>query len=182
MSLYRTNNTLHYLSPFSASQTFERSKRFLLRQAKWASRGNGSTSFSATVHAIVSQALTSLLAMGLFSFCSFPPCSVAHGDNLSNQSQPGAWKMPSGPLHPHQSCQVLLGPDHLTLPDFHKVERWNPYGDGSVKHFLILEFQLDLWLLVMSWGRVFFLLLLSFIQDNLSSQSPLCYVKCFQLN
>lgn len=72
VSLYRTNKMLHYLSPFSASKTFRRSEGFLLRQAKWASLGNGSTSFWATVHAIVSQALTSLLAMGLFSFLVLP--------------------------------------------------------------------------------------------------------------
>lgn len=48
------------------------------------------------------------------------------------------------PLHPYHSCQVLLGPNHLTLPDLHKVEHYDPYSDASVKHFLILEFQLDL--------------------------------------
>lgn len=105
--------------PFSDSLNLKRSGGAPSRQAKWANPGNGSTACCAAVHTIVSQALTSLLAVGLFFFVPCLPASLLLV--LIRQISLNTYTSCTR-LHPNCAVDVSCCLDHLTLPGSHKVK------------------------------------------------------------
>lgn len=124
-----------FVTPFWTWETRRGWRVVLLKQAKWASPGNGSTSGCAAVRAISSQARTSLLATGLSSaplpplplssllvpICQISPDPTQAGTETTEQL-----------LDPNYSCHTLLEPlTSFWLPQgqtcawqWHRSSRW----------------------------------------------------------